>query len=583
MRPTLPTGACALMLLTASVFIQLPALARTSAPGGVDAIAVVKPVSACAGLTHIELSDIGGEGSRVLSASEVTRDGRSLCAVQGTLAPEIGFRLELPTNTWAQRYLQVGCGGLCGHINTNVGAAEGCQPLDAGAFAVASTDMGHRTSDSHFGDDPQKRADFAYRGVHLTALASKKLIQAFYGQKAAYAYFTGCSDGGREALIEAQRYPDDFNGIIAGAAALNFQVQKVIYHGWMARANTGPDGKAIVLASRLPLLHKAVLEQCDVLDGQIDGLIADPRICHIDPAVLQCKTSADTSQCLSTEEVAVVRRFYEGPRDPDSGERLVIGGPQPGSELSWAGVFVPMNADQPIVSEQVALEAIRNVSFEKNVPADFKLSNLRFDKQMLDQLRPLHKLYDATNPDLSRFADGGGKLILWHGWSDPRVSPLNTLAYHEAVEAHMGKARTEAFTRLYMLPGVYHCSGGDGPSLVDLLTPMMAWVEKGRAPDAVVTRQARPDQASTFGAPNGNAGKPARERKGQQPTFLAREDVANRGRTRLVFPYPFMAEYDHKGYSKRAGSYQRAAPLTTEKTPKWAGSDFFQPYVPLER
>ncbi|EGH44764.1 feruloyl esterase, partial [Pseudomonas syringae pv. pisi str. 1704B] len=325
-----------------------------------------------------------------------------------------------------------------------------------------STDMGHQAADEHFGDDPQKRADFAHRGVHLTALASKKLIAAFYGRKAQYAYFSGCSDGGREALIEAQRYPDDFGGIIAGAPALNFQVQKTLYHGWMARSNRGADGKPILLASRLPLLHKAVLEQCDLLDGQIDGLIADPRICHFDPAALQCKASADPTTCLSAEEVATVRRFYEGPKDPVSGERLTLGGPQPGSELAWAGVFVPISADQTVYSEKAALEAIRNVVFEKNPPAGFDLNALDFDKKTFDQLRPLHALYDATNPDLSPFASRGGKLILWHGWADPNVSPLNTLAYHEGLEAEMGKTRTEAFSRLYMLPGVYHCGGGGG-------------------------------------------------------------------------------------------------------------------------
>ncbi|WP_234829729.1 tannase/feruloyl esterase family alpha/beta hydrolase, partial [Pseudomonas savastanoi] len=528
---------------------------------------------ACSALTGVDLNDIGGQGSRVLSASESMRNDVAVCAVEGRLAPQINFRLELPTGTWAQRYLQVGCGGLCGNINSTVRAADGCKPLDTGAFAVASTDMGHQAADNHFGDDPQKRADFAHRGVHLTALASKKLITAFYGRKAEYAYFSGCSDGGREALIEAQRYPDDFDGIIAGAPALNFQVQKTLYHGWMARSNRGADGKPILFASRLPLLHKAVLAQCDVLDGQIDGLVSDPRICHFDPAVLQCKTAADTANCLSAEEVAAVRRFYEGPKDPVSGEHLTLGGPQPGSELAWAGVFVPVSADQPFYSETAALEAIRNVVFEKNPSADFDLNALNFDKKTFDQLRSLHALYDATNPDLSPFASRGGKLILWHGWADPNISPLNTLAYHEAVEAQMGKTRTEAFSRLYMLPGVYHCGGGEGPSLVDLLTPIMAWVEKSQAPDAIVARQAGPEKA-------GNRQRPLPK---ALPASMVNENVGNRGRTRKVFPYPFMAEYDHKGYSKNANSYQRAQPLTTEKTPHWMGAGFFKPYAPLER
>ncbi|WP_122864281.1 tannase/feruloyl esterase family alpha/beta hydrolase [Pseudomonas viridiflava] len=572
MKPTMPSRSSVFALLVISFFPLTPALAGTPSSNVADNLAqlpVVTPVTACAALTQTDLSDIGGSGSRVVSASESSRDGVAVCAVEGLLAPQIGFKLELPTTTWAQRYLQVGCGGFCGHSDSRPGVADSCKPLKTGAFAVASTDMGHKTIDTTFGDDPQKRADFAHRGVHLTALASKKLIQTFYGRKAEYAYFTGCSDGGREALIEAQRYPEDFNGIIAGAAALNFQVQKVLFHGWVARANTGPDGKPIILASRLPILHKAVLAQCDVLDGQIDGLISDPRLCRFDPSVVQCKVSADNAKCLTAPEVEAARRIYDGPKDPASGERLIVGGPQPGSELAWAGLFVPVSADQPIVSQQIAEQSIRSLVFETNPPEDFKLADIRFDKSTFERLRPLHALYDATNPDLAPFASRGGKLILWHGWADPQVSPLNTLAYHEAVEAHMGKARTESFTRLYMLPGVYHCGRGEGPSEVDLLTPIMAWVEKGQAPGAIVARQYQPKPVDKVVAAS-------------LPAFMTREDISNRGRTRKVFPYPYMAEYDHKGYSKRANSYQRSEPLTAEKTPKWVGSGFFQPYEPLQ-
>ncbi|KIQ36492.1 tannase/feruloyl esterase family alpha/beta hydrolase [Pseudomonas viridiflava] len=572
MKPTMPSRSSVFALLVISFFPLTPALAGTPSSNVADNLAqlpVVTPVTACAALTQTDLSDIGGSGSRVVSASESSRDGVAVCAVEGLLAPQIGFKLELPTTTWAQRYLQVGCGGFCGHSDSRPGVADSCKPLKTGAFAVASTDMGHKTIDTTFGDDPQKRADFAHRGVHLTALASKKLIQTFYGRKAEYAYFTGCSDGGREALIEAQRYPEDFNGIIAGAAALNFQVQKVLFHGWVARANTGPDGKPIILASHLPILHKAVLAQCDVLDGQIDGLISDPRLCRFDPSVVQCKVSADNAKCLTAPEVEAARRIYDGPKDPASGERLIVGGPQPGSELAWAGLFVPVSADQPIVSQQIAEQSIRSLVFETNPPEDFKLADLRFDKSTFERLRPLHALYDATNPDLAPFASRGGKLILWHGWADPQVSPLNTLAYHEAVEAHMGKARTESFTRLYMLPGVYHCGRGEGPSEVDLLTPIMAWVEKGQAPGAIVARQYQPKPVDKVVAAS-------------LPAFMTREDISNRGRTRKVFPYPYMAEYDHKGYSKRANSYQRSEPLTAEKTPKWVGSGFFQPYEPLQ-
>ena len=162
---------------------------------------------ACTDLLSVDLTDVGGTGSRVTSATRAEDRGVAVCAIEGTLAPAIGFKVQLPLRTWAGRYLQAGCGGLCGQASLRVGAADGCAPLAAGGFVIASTDMGHQGRGGEFGKDPQKREDFAHRGVHLTAVAAKKLIRAFYGRDAERSYFTGCSDGGREALVEAQRYP----------------------------------------------------------------------------------------------------------------------------------------------------------------------------------------------------------------------------------------------------------------------------------------------------------------------------------------------------------------------------------------
>lgn len=523
--------------ITIGALLLAPALVARPAQQG--------STRACSELLGVDLGGVGGSGSRVTSATQASDRGAAVCAVEGVLPPTIGFKVQLPLRTWTGRYLQAGCGGLCGRVSLEVDAAEGCAPLEAGGFVIASTDMGHQGMGGEFGRDPQKRADFAHRAVHLTAVASKKLIRAFYGRDAAHAYFTGCSDGGREALIEAQRYPGDFDGIVAGAPAMNFQVQNSLYHAWQARSNTGADGKAILAASRLPLLHQAVLGQCDRLDGQVDGVIVDPRVCRFDPGVLLCRSnsSEDATKCLTAAEVEAVRRLYEGPRDAATGERLTIAGPQPGSELSWAGVFVPRAADQPIFSERIALDALRNLVFESNPEAGFGLKDVRFDRATFDRLRPLHALYDATNPDLSAFAGRGGKLILWHGWADPHISPINTVAYHDAVERSMGRRRVGTFVRLYLLPAVYHCFGGERPSLVDLLTPAIDWVERGVAPDAVIARS-----------------------PGQET------------RSRPVFPYPAVAQYDGKGDPNEASSYVRAAPLFSAESPDWAGSDFYRPY-----
>jgi Tannase and feruloyl esterase len=519
--------------------------AATLAPMSASAqetLPVVAPVQSCAALASVDLTAIGGPGSQVTTATETVQNGIAVCSVEGILAPAIGFQVLLPTETWAQRYLQVGCGGLCGRITLEPAATDGCQPLTGGSFVLAATDMGHDGNDPAFGLDPQKRDDFAFRAQHLTAEAAKALIAAFYGKPQKYAYFNGCSDGGREALVEAQRYPDDFDGVIAGAPAMLFSVQNSLYHGFMARANTGTDGKPVLTAGRLPLLHAAVLAACDGLDGQEDGLVANPRACSFDPATIQCPEGAtDSAACLTAAEVATVRQFYEGPHDPVTGARLTVGGPQPGSELGWAGVFVPKDGDPGIFSEVIAMGALKNLVFEETPPESYTLADLAFDTATLDRLRARHPLFDATNPDLRGFAERGGKLILWHGWADEHITPLGTIAYQQALEGEMGADVVAAFERLYLVPGMAHCQGGEGPNQIDLLTPMMAWVERNIAPDAIV--------------------------------------AAGPERSRPVFPYPAVAHHDGAGDPNVAASYVRGDdPVLSQPAPAWAGQNFFQPY-----
>lgn len=565
------------LLFLGTLLVLTPfALAATGKP-----LEGVPAAVSCASLAATNIEDIGGAGSRISRAAEVDENGIAQCVVEGTLAPAIGFRIKLPVKTWTQRYLQIGCGGLCGNIAGQIGAADGCAPLTAGGFVQGATDMGHQGMAATFGNDPQQRADFAYRAQHLTAVLAKQLIRSYYGRPQAYAYFTGCSDGGREALMEAQRYPEDFDGIIAGAAAMNFVVQNGLYHAWQARANTGPDGRAILVASRLPILHQAVLAQCDALDGQVDGLLTDPRACHFDPAAIQCPASqADTSACLTTAEVTAARKLYDGPRDPQSGERLTAGGPQPGSELQWAGVFVPMSADQPIFSTQIAEEALRYVLFETNPPAGFKLADLAFTRDTFTQLVKTHPLYGATNPDLARFAAAGHKLILWHGWSDPHISPLNTIAYHEALRSQLGDKAVAGFERLYLLPGVAHCSGGEGPSQLDLLSPMLGWVEHGEAPDAILTTQPDPKQHNSFGQPGGaNGAQPPADAGGPPPGMMPLPAATSAVKSRPVYPYPAVARFSGKGDANLAASQQPGAPLFTGTLPAWIGSGLFVPYT----
>lgn len=511
---------------------------------------------ACAELAGLSLAEAFGAGSAVRSAREQGEGEARRCVVSLTLAPAIGVELRLPPQGWTQRYLQMGCGGLCGSISQQVAAADGCPVLQAGGFVTGATDMGHQGMGGEFGRDPVRRSDFAHRAQHLTAQVARQVIAAYYGRPPAYAYFSGCSDGGREALVEAQRYPDDFDGVIAGAPALLFQVQNSLFHGWQARSNTGPDGRPVLKADRLPLLHREVLRQCDALDGQVDGLIAQPLACQPQLAPLRCADGQAGTDCLGNAEVAVAQRFYDGPRDPVSGVRLTGGQPQPGSELAWAGVYVPRGDEPGLFSEVVALAAIRHLVFETPPAADLPLSAFGFSQATFDRLQARHPLFDASNPDLRAFAARGGKLILWHGWADPHISPLNTLRYHQAVAQQMGAAAS-GFERLYLLPGVYHCGDGEGASAVDLLTPMLRWVEQGEAPAAIEARAPAPRQ------PPSGAG---------QPVGVGAVATASAPPPGPVPTTPVVQRWTLQPIpGERTGPW---------RLPAWAGDGWFTPYVP---
>jgi hypothetical protein len=531
-----------------TVMCRVLATLTLAAGASAAELPAVAPVVACEQLARADFSGLQEAPLHITSATEV-RDAppAGYCRVQGYVEPKVSFEVRLPLSGWTQRYLQTGCGGLCGNLNVRVSNADGCGPAQRGELAVASTDMGHRSGDGVWQEDPQKRIDFAYRGVHVTALAAKALIEKFYGQKPRYSYFAGCSDGGREALMEAQRFPADFNGITAGAPAMNFITQNTFYHGWNARVNTAADGNPILTADKLPILHSAAVAACDELDGLKDGLISEPRACKFDPAVTQCKPGQDPGTCLSAAQAETARQIYRGAHDA-AGRQLVISGPQPGSELSWRGVYIPNAPGQRVMSTQISTEVIKYMAFEKNPPPGYTLADFRFDQATFQAIAPMHAIYDATDPDLSAFSKAGGKLILWHGWADPHISPLNTIAYYKAMQELMGAGRVAQFTRLYLFPGGDHCGGGEGPFSVDLLSPIMAWVERGSAPDALVASH----------LPGGG------------------RDRATVDRTRPVYPYPQIARYKGSGNIDEAANFEAALPKTPwpEKF-DWMGSSFF--------
>jgi hypothetical protein len=503
------------------------ALALTIAP------AQAGTTRSCASLAGLDLSKVADKPAHVVSAKDGQFLGRAVCEVSGVVEPQVRFRLRLPIEGWDGRYLQTGCGGLCGRITDEVSQVHGCAPFEKAEMAVATTDMGHEGPTPNFGDDPQLRIDFAHRGVHVTAEAAKAIIAAFYGQPPARAYFVGCSDGGREGLMEAQRYPGDFDGIAAGAPAFNFQIQNTFYHAWNARSNTGPDGKPIIVAADLPILHRAALKACHAEDG----VIADPRRCAFDPVSALCATGQD-ADCLTAEQVEAARKIYEGPRTAD-GVWLTVGGPQPGSELSWAGVYVPQPGSDDIFGRVIAGGTISHIAFDPNPPKSFGLDELGFDRETFERLKPMHALYDATDPDLSPFVGRGGRLILWHGWSDPHISPLNSIAYYRAVRAALGTEAADKAVRLFLIPGLYHCESGEGFIKTDILTPLIAWVEGGKAPSELV--------------------------------------LAGENGTRPVFPYPAVAEYSGTGERMSPASWRAVIPAAEPALRPWIGEAFLTP------
>jgi feruloyl esterase len=501
--------------------------------------------------------------------------------------------------------LQTGCGGLCGELNIRLGDEKGCLPATHGEVALASTNMGHdggMGNDGSWGSqDYQLRVDFAYRGVHETALAAKALIAAYYGQGPKYSYFSGCSDGGREALMEAQRFPNDFNGITAGAAAMNFTTQNTFYHGYNVIANTGAGGKQILTADKLPILHQAALDACDAADGLKDDLISNPTACPFDPAITECRKGQDTQTCLTHAQVQVARDLYAGAHDGE-GHKFVLSGPLPGSEMAWAGVLVPPPGGGFVLSMAASLSALKHLVYPVDPPASYTLKNLKLTQSNFEATTKLHSLYDATDPDLGPFAAAGGRLILWHGLSDEHISPLNSIAYYTAMQKLLGKEKVDEFARLYLFPGGYHCADGEGPFEFPLMAAIMAWVESNQAPNELIAAHATSIHRGRIAGVPGNAPAgallprmgpggprgpgaqmgsdgPAVSSGPDGPMEPASQEPGKIDRTRPVYPYPYTAKYIGTGSIDEAKNFVKgdAQPVDPARL-EWLGSGFFTPH-----
>lgn len=424
------------------------------------------PQSRCEGLRERTLEEARITGAELVAASGSLPE---YCKVTGTLPPSLDFEVRLPT-AWNEKTVYSGGGGFDGFIFSN-------DSYTVNGYASIASNGGHTGEgvDASFALDAQKLDDFAYLSIHRVLPIAKSLIQERYGKSARKTYFEGCSNGGREALIEAQRWPEDFDGIIARAPAYNF-VELMTTFNENTRQLMKPG--ASLPSEKLQLLGKAVLDACDAKDGVADGILSLPSACQFDPSVLQCAEAGQTD-CLTAEQVTSARTIYSptllngttlypgwpagGEADPEGWGAWITG--DGNATLSIGGLFG---------SAMVKYFITRDPDFD---PLTFHLNDWQ------SRINEVSARVSANNPDLGRFQARGGKLILWHGGTDAAISQHGTAAYYErVVQAAGGQAAADAFVEYFPAPGVNHCAGGAGADTVDLLTALENWVEKGVAP-----------------------------------------------------------------------------------------------------
>ncbi len=409
----------------------------------------------------------------------VSKDLPAFCRVTATLKPssdsDIKIEVWLPLSNWNGNFQGVSGGGANGALEGALDTAGLAGALRSG-FATATTDTGHQGATLAYAiDHPEKLIDYGYRAVHVMTVQAKAIIRAFYGNAPKRSYWNQCASGGRYGLSEAQRYPADYDGIVVSAPA-SYWTHLQAWSLYVYNA-THDDPLSDIPTSKYPLLHKAAIEACDALDGLKDGLISDPRKCKFDPGVLLCQ-GQQSAGCLTAQQVEAARKIYSPLLNPRT-HAEIFPGLRPGSELGWAGLA--SGEEEPrYVRETFRYLAFQDPNWnEKARPVDF-------DKDVAALDKSVGPIVNANNPDLKAFFARGGKLIEWTGWSDPLIAPEDALNYYESVAKNMGGAsKIDGSFKLYMVPGVQHCRGGEGFDFFNMQEPIEEWVEKGNAPGAI--------------------------------------------------------------------------------------------------
>jgi hypothetical protein len=458
------------------------------------------------GNTSITSATLVTDGSLVISPTVTATNLPPFCRVQGVSKPSsdsnIFFEVWLPqADRWNNRFLSAGEGGFAGNPAYARNGLDGSMDeLLRRGYATASTDTGHKAADGFWAvDHPEKATDYLYRAKHLVTVAAKGVIAAHYGKNPTYSYFSSCSNGGRQGLLEAQRYPEDFDGFVIGAP-WNFQSHSNAGFVWDAQALSAPG--AAIPASMLPAITAAAMAACDANDGLVDGIIANPRACRFDPSVLLCK-GAESDSCLTEPQLTALKKIYAGPKNPRTGEQIFPGF-APGSEASWTNLVANLSATG------LPNGYFANLVFE-NPKWDFRTFD--FDADMKTADAKIGVRGNATAVDYSAAVKRGVKIIQYHGWTDQTLQPAYSPEYYDQVtKANGGLQTTQDFYRLYMVPGMTHCSGGLGATNFggtgqqippvrdarhDVQTALENWVERGVPPTELIATKFTDDKPAT--------------------------------------------------------------------------------------
>jgi feruloyl esterase len=471
-------------IAAAAMAIFLPLAGSHTVSLGAQAGASDAGAARCGALASLKLPDAAiGQTSVVAAGGFAPPNGRgnasfaetpSFCRVTMALTPSadsnIAVEVWLPLTGWNGKYQAVGNGGWAGAIGYPALVAA----LKRG-YAASATDTGHTGNSASFAlGHPEKLIDYAYRSEHAMAVAAKAVVRTFYGTMPSRSYFNGCSTGGRQALVEASRYPEDFDGIIAGAAA-NPKTHLDAWRMVMSLAMF-KSAENFIPASKYPAIGKAVLDSCDALDGVRDGLIENPQSCRFNPQVLQCK-GADDANCLTAPQVESARVAMSPLKDPKTGTEI-FPGYERGSELGWGRL---LGGPDPY---ETALDTYKYVIF-KNPSWDWRTFSL--ERDFAEATRVTHGLLTAIDPNLTPFAARGGKLLTYHGWADESIPPRASINFYTRTrQATQAPSSNADWIRLFMVPGMQHCGGGVGPNSFDSIGALESWVERGQAPASML-------------------------------------------------------------------------------------------------